>query len=85
MTTFYVTGAIVGILTAALVTVTVWLAKSRSAQVKAQTQNESLVQNQERHSEADKIMAEPVADEDAWLAAAIQRASAELHDRNRQP
>lgn len=56
-----------------LVTAIVWLSKSRKKQVKAEIQVDALMKAQEVRSEADVIMAEPVADESAWLDAAARR------------
>lgn len=54
-------------LLAALIATIVWLSKSRKAQVRAEATSDALKIAKELRHEADKVMAEPVADERAWL------------------
>ena len=61
------------LLVVGLVSSIIWLSKSRKAQVKAEIQVKALTEGMEKRNEADAIMAEPVADESAWLIAAAER------------
>lgn len=56
-----------------LVAAIFWLSKARKAQVVAESKSNGLEKALELKHEADKIMAEPVADESAWLAATRER------------
>lgn len=74
MNTAIVAAGTVGLtLLAGLVAAIIWLSKSREKQVKAETNLKNLTTSLENRDEADAIMAEPVADESAWLAATDER------------
>ena len=76
-------GAMLALIVAIIVLV-VWLSRSRSSEVKAKVESKELKQAQENRREGDQIMAEPVADEDSWLASARARVAHKLRDARRQ-
>lgn len=69
--------AVVVTLLVAVVSLIIWLSTSRKKQVQAEAATKALTGAHEVQREGNKVMAEPVADELAWLAAARQR----LRDR----
>ena len=50
-----------------LISAIVWLSKARKKQVKAEVENKALREGNAQRVKADAIMAEPVADESAWI------------------
>jgi beta-lactam-binding protein with PASTA domain len=72
-----VIAAVVVALLVAVVSLIVWLSTARKKQVQAEAVSEALKGAKEVQSVGNKVMAEPVADELAWLVAARQR----LRDR----
>ena len=70
------------VLFVALVALIIWLSKSREKQVKAELQRDALIKGAEVRNAADKIMAEPVADEAAWLVAVAKRLREERDKRS---
>lgn len=75
-TVLYISAAVIVILVIALIAAIFSARSARVAQAKAEVSRDSLVKGQEVQSVADQIMAEPVADESAWLADLDRR----LHD-----
>lgn len=65
--------AVIVTLFVALVASIIWVSISRKKQVQAETATKALKGAKEVQHEGNKVMAEPVADELAWLAAARQR------------
>lgn len=63
----------------AVIGLVIWLSRSRTAQVEAETESKALRKARERRRVADQIMAEPTAFEPAWLRAARER----VRDRKR--
>jgi len=66
-------GSVGLVLFTGLIAAIFWLSKARKAQVKAESKAEALSKGAELRKNADKIMAEPVADESAWLVTAAER------------
>ena len=66
--------AVVVTLLVLIIALAVWLATARKKQVQAEAATKALTGAHEVQHEGNKVMAEPVADEDAWLAAARERA-----------
>lgn len=56
-----------------VIILSVWLSTARKKQVQAETATKALTGANEVQREGNKVMAEPVADELAWLAAARDR------------
>ena len=65
--------AIVVTLLVTVVSLAVWLSTSRKKHVQAETATKALQGAKEVQNAGNKVMAEPVADELAWLVAARQR------------
>lgn len=65
--------ALVVTLVAAVVALIVWLSTARKKQVQAETATKALTGAKEIQREGNKVMAEPVADELAWIDAARDR------------
>lgn len=65
--------AVVVTLFVAVVSLVVWLSTARKKQVEAETATKALTGAHEVQREGNKVMAEPVADEAAWLDAAWDR------------
>lgn len=61
-------GSVGLVLLVGLVAAIFWLSKARKAQAVAETKTDALEGALELKHEGDKIMAEPVADESAWIA-----------------
>lgn len=56
-----------------IIILVIWLTKSRDRAIKAETISVALIKGNERSHEANKVMAEPIADESAWLRRAYDR------------
>lgn len=65
--------AVVVTLLVAVVSLIVWLSTARKKQVKAEAATAALTGAHEVQREGNKVMAEPVADELAWIDAARDR------------
>ena len=65
--------AVVVTLLVAVVSLIIWLSTSRKKQVQAETATKALQGAHEVQREGNKVMAEPVADELAWLDSARDR------------
>lgn len=65
--------AVVVTLLVAVVSLIVWLSTSRKKQVQAEAATKALTGANEVQREGNKVMAEPVADELAWIDAARDR------------
>lgn len=65
--------AVVVTLLVLIIALAVWLATARKKQVQAETATKALTGAQEVQHAGNKVMAEPVADESAWLAATRDR------------
>ncbi len=67
------------VLLIAVVALVVWLSRSRTNEIQAETEATALREGERQSHAADEIMAEPVADEHAWL----KRTRDRLRERNR--
>ncbi len=66
-------GSVGLVLLVGLIITIYWLSKARKGQVKAEAEATALREGNAKRVDADKIMAEPVADESAWLVTAAER------------
>lgn len=71
---------IVALLILFVVILSVWLATARKQKIQAEAATKALEGAQELESAGNKVMAEPVADEPAWIAGARER----LRERDRE-
>lgn len=71
--------AVVVTLLVAVISLAIWLATARKRQVQAETATKALTGAQEAQHAGNKVMAEPVADESAWLDAARDRVRDDRH------
>lgn len=65
--------AVAVVLLIAVVSLVIWVSASRKKQVQAEVATKALTGAQEFQREGNKVMAEPVADELAWIDAARER------------